>query len=126
MKFYIKDASAAYRRASSEELLTAARSVLRRKYRRGTAIRDPHSVGPYLIGELGHLEHESFSLLWLDNRHRVLCFEELFRGTIDGTSVYPREVVKQALSVNAAAVILAHNHYLERKLLFLLERKWSI
>jgi DNA repair protein RadC len=51
-----------------------------------------------------------FCCLYLDNRHRVILFEEMFRGTIDGTSVYPREVVKMALQVNAAAVILAHNH----------------
>jgi DNA repair protein RadC len=51
-----------------------------------------------------------FCCIYLDNRHRIISFEELFRGTIDGTSVYPREVVKEALSVNAAAVILAHNH----------------
>ena len=57
-----------------------------------------------------HLDHEVFCCLYLDNRHRVLRFDQLFRGTIDGTSVYPREVVKEALAVNAAAVILAHNH----------------
>ena len=57
-----------------------------------------------------HLGHELFCCLYLDNRHRILAFVELFRGTIDGTSVYPREVVKEALAVNAAAVILAHNH----------------
>ena len=57
-----------------------------------------------------HLEHELFCCLFLDNRHRVIKFDEMFRGTIDGTSVYPREVVKEALAVNAAAVILAHNH----------------
>ena len=51
-----------------------------------------------------------FCCLYLDNRHRVLRFDQLFRGTIDGTSVYPREVVKEALAINAAAVILAHNH----------------
>jgi DNA repair protein RadC len=56
------------------------------------------------------LPHERFCCLYLDNRHRVLRFDELFRGTVDGTSVYPREVVKEALAVNAAAVILAHNH----------------
>jgi DNA repair protein RadC len=56
------------------------------------------------------LGHELFCCLYLDNRHRVLQFNEMFRGTIDGTSVYPREVVKEALQVNAAAVILAHNH----------------
>jgi len=59
---------------------------------------------------LAHLDHEVFAVLWLDNRHRVLSFEELFRGTIDGASVHPREVVKAALSHNAAACILAHNH----------------
>ena len=57
-----------------------------------------------------HLDHELFCCLYLDNRHRLLRFDELFRGTIDGTSAYPREVVKEALAVNAAAVILAHNH----------------
>jgi len=63
-----------------------------------------------VMAKLRDLPHELFCCLFLDNRHRVLRFEPLFRGTIDGTSVYPREVVKQALAVNAAAVILAHNH----------------
>jgi DNA repair protein RadC len=62
------------------------------------------------MARLRDLPHELFCCIYLDNRHRIISFEELFRGTIDGTSVYPREVVKQALSVNAAAVILAHNH----------------
>ncbi|MEN7342123.1 MAG: DNA repair protein RadC, partial [Pseudomonadota bacterium] len=56
------------------------------------------------------LPHEIFCCLYLDNQHRVLGFETLFRGTIDGTSVHPREVVKQALAYNAAAIIVAHNH----------------
>jgi len=59
---------------------------------------------------LEHLEHEVFTVLWLDNRNRVLAFEELFRGTIDGASVHPPEVVKSALIHNAAACIIAHNH----------------
>jgi DNA repair protein RadC len=63
-----------------------------------------------LKARMRDLDHELFCCLFLDNRHRVLSFNELFRGTIDGTSVYPREVVKEALAVNAAAVILAHNH----------------
>jgi DNA repair protein RadC len=62
------------------------------------------------MARLRDLPHELFCCIYLDNRHRIISFEELFRGTIDGTSVYPREVVKQALSANAAAVILAHNH----------------
>ena len=77
---------------------------------KGQAIRSPADTEAYLIAKLRDLPHELFCCLYLDNRHRIISFDELFRGTIDGTSVYPREVVKQALSVNAAAVIVAHNH----------------
>ncbi len=76
----------------------------------GAAIRSPADTENFLLARLRDRPHEVFCCLYLDNRHRVILFEELFRGTIDGTSVYPREVVKQALSVNAAAIILAHNH----------------
>ncbi len=76
----------------------------------GEVIRSPLDTESFLKARMQHLDHELFCCLYLDNRHRVLRFDELFRGTIDGTSVYPREVVKEALSVNAAAVILAHNH----------------
>jgi DNA repair protein RadC len=76
----------------------------------GACIRSPSDTEAFLLSKLRHLGHERFCCLFLDNRHRVLRFDELFRGTIDGTSVYPREVVKEALAVNAAAVILAHNH----------------
>ena len=76
----------------------------------GMAIRSPTDTERFLQSRMRHLDHELFCCLYLDNRHRVLRFDELFRGTIDGTSVYPREVVKEALAVNAAAVILAHNH----------------
>jgi len=76
----------------------------------GKAIRSPADTELFLKARMQHLDHELFCCLYLDNRHRVLRFDELFRGTIDGTSVYPREVVKEALGVNAAAVILAHNH----------------
>lgn len=76
----------------------------------GTAIRSPSDTSAFLLARLRDLAHELFCCLYLDNRHRVLGFDELFRGTIDGTSVYPREVVKEALRINAAAVILAHNH----------------
>ena len=76
----------------------------------GEAIRSPDDTRAFLQARMRHLGHELFCCLYLDNRHRVLRFDEMFRGTIDGTSVYPREVVKEALVVNAAAVILAHNH----------------
>ncbi len=76
----------------------------------GEAIRSPQDTETFLLARLRDRPHEVFCCLFLDNRHRVLLFEELFRGTIDGTTVYPREVVKRALTVNAAAIILAHNH----------------
>ncbi len=96
---------------------TAIRSIpeLARRYYEsslpvGQAIRSPADTEAYLQARLRHLGHELFCCLYLDNRHRILGFDEMFRGTIDGTSVYPREVVKEALAINAAAVILAHNH----------------
>ena len=76
----------------------------------GRAIGSPGDSRQFLLARLRDRPHEVFCCLFLDNRHRVLAFDELFRGTIDNTAVYPREVVKQALARNAAAVILAHNH----------------
>ncbi|MFT5132614.1 MAG: DNA repair protein RadC [Gammaproteobacteria bacterium] len=74
------------------------------------ALSNPKETRDYLKARLRAYHHEVFACLFLDNRHRVICFEELFTGTIDGASVHPREVVKRALFHNAAAVILAHNH----------------
>jgi DNA repair protein RadC len=76
----------------------------------GKHIASPTDSTQFLLARLRDRPHEVFCCLFLDNRHRVLAFDELFRGTIDNTTVYPREVVKQALHRNAAAVILAHNH----------------
>ncbi len=76
----------------------------------GEAFSSPDIVKTWLCTRIGNLEHEVFWCLWLDTQHRLITAEEIFRGTINQASVYPREVVKQALSVNAAAVILAHNH----------------
>ena len=73
-------------------------------------LKNPQSTRDFLKISLRNYQHEVFACLFLDNRHRVICFEELFTGTIDGASVYPREVVKRALQHNAAAVILSHNH----------------
>jgi DNA repair protein RadC len=100
--------------ASRSEILHALPELARRYYESslptGEAIRSPSDTEAYLRARIRHLHHEMFCCLYLDNRHRVLKFDEMFRGTIDGTSVYPREVVKDALAINAAAVILAHNH----------------
>ncbi len=77
---------------------------------RGEALTSSEATCRYLVARLRDRPYEVFACLFLDNRHRVIAFEELFRGTIDGASVYPREVVKAALGHNAAAVILTHNH----------------
>ena len=76
----------------------------------GKALTSPNLVRDYLILHLAQFEEEHFSLILLDNQHRVIGFENVFRGTVDAASVYPREIVKIALAHNAAAVILAHNH----------------
>jgi DNA repair protein RadC len=94
---------------SSEEILKMARTLLNRRFARGRVIGAPEEAKAFVAMKLGHLEHEVFAALFLDNRHRVLRFETLFRGTIDGASVHPREVVKRVLELNAAAVIFAHN-----------------
>jgi DNA repair protein RadC len=70
----------------------------------------PKKSADYLQVLLGSYEHEVFYAIWLDSQHQVLNAQELFRGTVDGASVYPREVVKEGLACNAAAVIFAHNH----------------
>ena len=70
----------------------------------------PQEVRQFLQLKMRCLPHEVFACLFLDNQHTVISYEELFRGTIDGASVYPREIVKRSLALNAAAVIFAHNH----------------
>ena len=94
--------------------LQAALELTRRHYQElmttGSALANPRATREFLRMRLRDLPHEVFCCVYLDNRNRVIAFEELFRGTIDGASVHPREVVKQALARNAAAVILAHNH----------------
>lgn len=77
---------------------------------RGVALTDPFAAGRYFTQRLRHRAHEVFAVLFLDTRHRALAFEELFQGTIDGSEVHPREVVRRALAHNAAAVIVGHNH----------------
>ena len=96
--------------ARIQALPELARRYFRSALTPGEAIRSPADTEAFLQARICHLGHEVFCCLFLDNRHRVLYFDEMFRGTIDGTSVYPREVVKEALAINAAAVILAHNH----------------
>lgn len=93
-----------------QAVLEMARRHLWEGIQRDDTLRDPVDTRRYVAARLRDYGHEVFACLYLDNRHRVIHFEELFRGTIDGASVHPREVVKRALHHNAAAVILAHNH----------------
>ena len=93
-----------------QAVLEMARRHFLEKLKRGSALTQPGTTRAYLTAQLRDYPHEVFACLFLDNRHRIIEFEKLFRGTIDGASVYPREVTKHALSVNAAAVIFAHNH----------------
>ncbi len=84
--------------------------MLREDVHRAHALDSPHKVRSYLSLWLARLGHEIFAVLFLDAQHRLIACDEMFRGTLTQTSVYPREVVKQALRHNCAAVILAHNH----------------
>ena len=106
----VRDVDGQYRPAHADEVLCHARRLLASRVRRGATMSSPEAVKDHLRLELGVLEHEVFCVLFLDAQHRIIALKQLFRGTVSQTSVYPREVVKEALSVNAAAVILAHNH----------------
>ena len=98
------------KRAQFEAALEIARRSLEERMKAGSALTSPGAVRDYLRLRLGGLPHEVFVCIFLDAQHRTVKTEELFRGTLTQTSVYPREVVKAALAANAAAVIFAHNH----------------
>ena len=107
---YIRDADGRYLEATTDDVVAGARRKLRRTFRKGKAIRSPADTEAFLIAELATEPNEIFCCLYLDNRHRLIKFDRAFNGTIDGTSVYPRVIVKRALELNAAAVILSHQH----------------
>jgi DNA repair protein RadC len=95
---------------SESEILDWANRILENRFQRSHYLSNPGVTREYLRSTLAHEKREVFALVFLDNQHAVMGLEILFYGTIDGASVYPREVVKAALDYNAAAVILAHNH----------------
>ncbi|WP_336331518.1 JAB domain-containing protein [Pseudomonas putida] len=98
-------------RAQEDSLISQALELLDQRYfQRGEVLITPADASAYLKLRLAPYQHEVFALLCLDSQHRVLSFDELFCGSIDGASVYPREVVIKALEHNAAAVIFSHNH----------------
>ena len=93
-----------------QAVLELARRHLEATLQRGDALQNPADTRRYLMAKMRHHAHEVFSCLFLDNKHRVIQYEELFFGTIDSSSVHPRQVLKRALHHNAAALIVAHNH----------------
>lgn len=93
-----------------QAVLELSRRYLEASLKRSDVLTSPAATRDYLRIRLRRYPHEVFAVLFLDNQHRVLHYQELFRGTIDSATVHPREIVKQALLYNAAAVIIAHNH----------------
>lgn len=96
--------------AQLQAVLEMSRRYMYEDIQRGDALCSPQETRNYLSAQLQGYTHEVFACLFLDNKNRVIAFEKMFFGTIDGASVYPREVVKMALKKNAASVIFAHNH----------------
>ncbi|MDE2623732.1 MAG: DNA repair protein RadC, partial [Betaproteobacteria bacterium] len=106
----VRDAQGRYLLATTDQILEAARQAIEHKMQRGEAFSSPAAVKEYLCAKLAGFEREVFAVLFLDTQHRLIEYVEMFRGTIDSASVHPREVVKEALRLNAAAVIVSHNH----------------
>lgn len=96
--------------AQLQAVLELSRRHLKETLQRGEYLQNPQATRDYLSARLRDLPYEVFACLFLDNQHRVIEFEILFQGTINGASVHPREVVRKTLKHNAAALILAHNH----------------
>lgn len=97
-------------RCNEDLILQQAQAIIENRYIRGQQLLSVQEVRDYLMIKLAPLEHEVFGCLLLDNQQRILAYQELFRGTINGVNVYPREVVKLSLRHNAAALILVNNH----------------
>jgi DNA repair protein RadC len=104
------DVAGEYRPADADEVLQAAQRLLAGRVHGTDVLTSPAVVKDFLRARLGNLPHEIFAVVHLDAQHRVLDYVEMFRGTVSQTSVYPREVVKDALSRNSSALLLVHNH----------------
>lgn len=109
-QLYVCNSAGEYLAAPDDCVIDAARKVVERSVCKGMALTSPTRVRDFLWLKLAEYEHEVFAVIWLDSQHRVIEYSELFRGTLNSASVYPREVVKAALHHNAGAVIFAHNH----------------
>jgi DNA repair protein RadC len=106
---FVRDETGEYRIAPLGLVIERARTLLDEQAKT-EAITSPDKARDWCMARLASLDHEVFGVVFLDNQHRVIAFEEMFRGTIDSASVWPREVVKATLKHNAAAVIFSHNH----------------
>ncbi len=106
----VREVDGQYRVATPEEVLSQAWTVLADRVKPGASLSSPQDVKDFLRLEIGHLEHEVFGVVFVDSQHRLIEMQQMFRGTVSQTSVYPREVVKEALKLNAAAVLLFHCH----------------
>ena len=109
-RLFVRETGGDFTPASDRAVVQAAEAAARRLLKRGTLLDSPAATERYLAPLLRARECEIFCVAHLDNRHRLIEWEEMFRGTIDGASVHPREVVKSALLKNSAAIVLAHNH----------------
>jgi DNA repair protein RadC len=106
----VREVGAAYRVATQEEVLSQAWVVLANRVKPGLTLSSPRDVKDFLRLEIGSLEFEVFGAVFLDAQTRIIELKQMFRGTVTQTAVYPREVVKEALKLNAAALILYHCH----------------
>ena len=107
---YVRDQSGDFVVAKGDVVVAAAKTHLGRRIRRGVKLTNPKLVRDFLAVNLGDRDCEYFCLILLDAQYRFLRFVELFRGTIDGASVHPREIVKLVLEAQSAAVVVVHNH----------------
>ena len=106
----VRDTQGHYQLTTADQIIEAARQAVDQKLQRGASFSSPDVVKEYLSAKLAGYDHEVFAVLFLDSQHRLIEYAEMFHGTIDSMAVYPREVLKEALRLNAAAVIISHNH----------------
>ena len=106
----VRDVAGQYRPAEADEVLLAAQQLLAAQVRGSDLMDSPAVVKDFLRARVGNLPHEVFAVVHLDAQNRVLDYVEMFRGTVSQTSVYPREVVRDALLRNSSALVLVHNH----------------
>ena len=112
MNMFIRDPEGAYQFAEAKQIINTAQQIISNRLQRNVDVTatSPSDVQEYLQLQLAGKTQEVFAALFLNTRHQMICFQQMFFGTIDGSSVHPREVVKAALKCNAAAVIFSHNH----------------